>query len=103
VISSSFGRAVAVLTATAAALLASGGVALADIPPATGTGAADVNLLNNLNICPDVAAGIGVGNLLGLLGGGTANPVTNGGDVVCVIDDRDGLVPDDAPAPSPNA
>ena len=94
--SSSFGRAVAVFAATAAALLASGGVALADTPSATEIGAADVSLIDNLNICPDVTAGIGLGNLLGLLGEGTANPVTNGGDVVCVIDDRDRLVPDDS-------
>jgi hypothetical protein len=87
------GRAAAVVAVSAAALLGSGGVALAD----SGTEAADVNLLNNLNLCPDVTAGLGLGNLLGLLGEGTANPVTNGGDVLCVIDDRD------RPAPGPGA
>ena len=78
-------RAATVRAVGTAALLGSDGVALAD----TGPDAADVNLLNNLTICPDVTAGLGLGNLLGLLGEGTANPVTNGGDVVCVIDDRD--------------
>ena len=78
-------RVATVLAVGTAALLGSGAVALADTP----VDAADVNLLNNLNLCPDLTAGLGLGNLLGLLGGGTANPVTNGGDAVCVIDDRD--------------
>ena len=52
-----------------------------------------MNLLDNLNICPGVTAGIGLGNLLGLLGEGTANPVTNGGDVLCVIGADPGAVP----------
>ena len=88
-----------VLATTTAALLGSGGIALAETPP--GPEAAgligDVNLLNNLNICPGVTAGIGLGNLLGLLGEGTANPVTNGGDVLCVIDANPG--PDPVPVP----
>ena len=105
-----FGRSAAalatVLAATTATLLGSGGTALADTPP--GPEAAgligDVNLLNNLNICPGVTAGIGLGNLLGLLGEGTANPVTNGGDVLCVIDaDPDGVpVPDPVARPVPD-
>jgi hypothetical protein len=85
----------------AAALLGTGGIALAD-PPADPDAAAligDVHLLENLNICPGVTLGIGVGNLLGLLGDGTANPVTNGGDVVCVIDGD----PAPTPAPAPDA
>ena len=61
----------------------------------------DVNLLNNLNICPGVTAGIGLGNLLGLLGEGTANPVTNGGDVLCVIDAKPGPVPVPVPVADP--
>jgi len=79
------GRAAAVLAAVTAPLLGSGATASAD----TGTEAADANPLNNLNVCPGITPGLGLGNLLGLLGEGTANPVTNGGDVACVIDDRD--------------
>ena len=75
-----------VLATTTAALLGSGGVALAETPAEAAGLIGDVNLLNNLNVCPGVTAGIGLGNLLGLLGEGTANPVTNGGDVLCVID-----------------
>ena len=95
-----------VLAATTAALLGSGGIAVAETPPdpeAAGL-IGDVNLLNNLNICPGVTAGIGLGNLLGLLGEGTANPVTNGGDVLCVIDaDPDGVpVPDPVARPVPD-
>jgi len=95
-----------VLAATTAALLGSGGIALAETPPAPEAAGliGDVNLLNNLNICPGVTAGIGLGNLLGLLGEGTANPVTNGGDVLCVIDaDPDGVpVPDPVARPVPD-
>ena len=95
-----------VLAATTAALLGSGGIALAETPPAPEAAGliGDVNLLNNLNICPGVTAGIGLGNLLGLLGEGTANPVTNGGDVLCVIDaDPDGVpVPDPVAGPVPD-
>jgi hypothetical protein len=46
-----------------------------------------------------VTAGIGLGNLLGLLGEGTANPVTNGGDVLCVIDADPDAVPVPVPVP----
>ena len=89
-----------VLATTTAALLGSAGIALAEPPPdpeAAGL-IGDVNLLDNLNICPGVTAGIGLGNLLGLLGEGTANPVTNGGDVHCVI----GAVPVPVPVRSPS-
>ncbi len=89
-----------VLAATTAALLGAGGVALADTPtdPSAAGLIGDVNLLDDLNICPGVTAGIGLGNLLGLLGEGTASPVTNGGDVRCVIDGEPAR-PDAAPAP----
>jgi hypothetical protein len=94
-----------VLATTTAALLGSGGIALAEPPPdreAAGL-IGDVNLLNNLNICPGLTAGIGLGNLLGLLGEGTANPVTNGGDVLCVIDADPDAVPVPVPVPVPVA
>ena len=47
----------------------------------------DVNALNDVNVCPGVAAAVGLGNLLGLLGTGIANPDAHNGNITCVNDD----------------
>jgi hypothetical protein len=47
----------------------------------------DVNALNDVNVCPDVTAAAGIGNLLGLLGGGLNESEAEGDDVTCVNDD----------------
>jgi hypothetical protein len=43
----------------------------------------DLNVLNGVNVCPDVAAAVGVGNLLGILGIGTAPATATSGPVTC--------------------
>ena len=45
----------------------------------------DVNALNDVNVCPGVAAAVGLGNLLGLLGTGIAD--AQNGNITCVNDD----------------
>ena len=45
----------------------------------------DVNALNDVNVCPNVAAAVGLGNLLGILGANESE--ASSGDVVCVNDD----------------
>jgi hypothetical protein len=45
-----------------------------------------VNALNDVNVCPSVAASLGIGNVLGILKGtATSNAVSD--DVTCVNDD----------------
>jgi hypothetical protein len=46
----------------------------------------DVNALNDVNVCPSVAASGGIGNLLGILGSGESEASSE--DVTCVNDDR---------------
>ena len=43
----------------------------------------DVNLLNGVNICPDVTALVGVGNLLGILGTGAVNQTAHDAPITC--------------------
>jgi hypothetical protein len=45
----------------------------------------DVNALNDVNVCPSVAASGGIGNLLGILG--SAESEASSDDVTCVNDD----------------
>jgi hypothetical protein len=45
----------------------------------------DVNALNDVNVCPNVAAAAGLGNLLGILGANESE--ASSGDAVCVNDD----------------
>jgi hypothetical protein len=45
----------------------------------------DVNALNDVNVCPSVAASGGIGNLLGILG--AAESEASSDDVTCVNDD----------------
>ena len=45
-----------------------------------------MNALNNLNVCPTVNAGLGVGDILGILSPGRADVPTRGGDATCVND-----------------
>jgi hypothetical protein len=45
----------------------------------------DVNALNDVNVCPSVAASGGIGNLLGILGAGESEASSD--DVTCVNDD----------------
>ena len=47
----------------------------------------DVNALNDVNVCPEVAASAGLGNLLGLLGSGIGAGEAENGDATCVNDD----------------
>ena len=47
----------------------------------------EVNALNNLNVCPVVPVGVAVGDILGILGPGTANAVPSADDTTCVVDD----------------
>lgn len=46
-------------------------------------GLLNLNLLNNLAVCPDLTAVLG--NVLGILGLGMRDPQTSGGTVVCII------------------
>ncbi|MFD1529466.1 hypothetical protein [Pseudonocardia aurantiaca] len=46
----------------------------------------DVNALNNVNVCPGVAASVGLGNLLGLLGSGLIGNEAENEDITCVND-----------------
>lgn len=43
----------------------------------------DVNLLNGVNICPDVTAAVGLGNVLGILGIGSAPVSTADAPITC--------------------
>jgi hypothetical protein len=43
----------------------------------------DLNLLNGLNVCPDVTAVIGLGNLLGILGTGSSDPNVADAPIKC--------------------
>jgi hypothetical protein len=43
----------------------------------------DLNLLNGVNICPDITAVVAVGNLLGILGAGSANPNVADAPILC--------------------
>lgn len=45
----------------------------------------DVNALNDVNVCPSVAAAGGIGNLLGILGSNESEASSD--DVTCVNDD----------------
>jgi hypothetical protein len=47
----------------------------------------DVNALNDVNVCPGVAASVGLGNLLGLLGSGIVGSEADADDTTCVNDD----------------
>jgi hypothetical protein len=47
----------------------------------------DVNALNDVNVCPGVAASVGLGNLLGLLGSGIVENEAENEDITCVNDD----------------
>ena len=89
-------RTAAVLAVAAATALASGPTASADTGAASASQIGDIELLNNLNVCPGITTGIGLGNVLGILGIGTADPDTTGGPITCTIDDRD-----TEPAPQP--
>jgi hypothetical protein len=46
---------------------------------------ADVDALNDVNVCPSVAASAGIGNVLGILGSGESEASNE--DVTCVNDD----------------
>ncbi len=43
----------------------------------------DLNLLNGVNICPDVTAVVGIGNLLGILGSGSSDPNVADAPITC--------------------
>jgi hypothetical protein len=82
-------RTAAALGVAAAVLLGTAGTATAapaDAPQQPAALLGDLNLLNGLTVCPGVTAGVGVGNLLGILGIGSSDPQTDGGDVDCRSD-----------------
>lgn len=89
-----------VVTTSLAAVLASAPLAHADSSPdrddaaeqvITGDDApqeglvnvGDLNLLNGVNICPDVTALVGVGNVLGILGIGAVDQRADDGPITC--------------------
>ncbi|OZM79262.1 hypothetical protein [Pseudonocardia sp. MH-G8] len=92
-----------VVAASFAAVLALGPVAYADTPPEgeeraddaeqviTGDDApqdgllnlGDLNLLNGVNVCPDVTAAVGLGNVLGILGSGSSDPSAGDAPLSC--------------------
>ncbi len=43
----------------------------------------DLNLLNGLNVCPDITAVVGLGNLLGILGSGSSDPSAGDAPISC--------------------
>lgn len=43
----------------------------------------DLNVLNGLNVCPDVTATLGLGNLLGILGTGSSDPTVGDAPIKC--------------------
>jgi hypothetical protein len=43
----------------------------------------DLNLLNGVNICPDVTAVVGLGNLLGILGSGAVDQDVADAPITC--------------------
>jgi hypothetical protein len=45
----------------------------------------DLQLLSNLNVCPDVNVLIPVGNILGILGSGTATATTADAPITCTV------------------
>jgi len=46
----------------------------------------EVNALNNLNVCPAIPVGAAIGDILGLLGPGTATATPTADDTTCVVD-----------------
>lgn len=50
----------------------------------------DVSALNNINICPELPLGLGLGNVLGLLGSGVATASPSADDLTCVAGDSIG-------------
>ncbi|MHA6783654.1 hypothetical protein ACVGOW_22085 [Pseudonocardia saturnea] len=47
----------------------------------------DVNALNDVNVCPAIPVAAGVGNILGILGAGSADADADSDDVTCINDD----------------
>jgi hypothetical protein len=43
----------------------------------------DLNLLNGVNVCPDVTAVVGLGNLLGILGSGAVDQDVADAPITC--------------------
>jgi len=43
----------------------------------------DLNVLNGLNVCPDVTATLGLGNVLGILGTGSSDPQVGDAPIKC--------------------
>jgi hypothetical protein len=55
-----------------------------DAPPDALINLGDIKLLNDVNICPDLTAVVAVGNVLGILGLGSANPSVADAPIICV-------------------
>jgi hypothetical protein len=43
----------------------------------------DLNVLNGVNVCPDVSAAVGLGNVLGILGIGSTDPSVADAPLTC--------------------
>jgi hypothetical protein len=50
----------------------------------------DVDILSNLNVCPDVNVSAALGNVLGILGLGGASTTTADAPISCTVNDTDG-------------
>jgi hypothetical protein len=89
-----------VVAASFAATLALGPLAYADTPPEGSDDAeqvirgddapqdgvlnlGDLNLLNGVNVCPDVTALVGLGNVLGILGAGSVDQKADDAPITC--------------------
>ncbi|MGI5132662.1 hypothetical protein ACQEVB_38075 [Pseudonocardia sp. CA-107938] len=47
----------------------------------------EINALNNINVCPPIGVGVALGDVLGLLGPGTATANPSNDDTTCVVDE----------------
>lgn len=51
----------------------------------------DVQVIDDANICPAIPVAAGIGNILGILGGGTGTAANDVDDVTCVNDESNNL------------
>ncbi|WP_232666015.1 hypothetical protein [Pseudonocardia sp. TRM90224] len=86
-------RAAIVVAIVVFGVLTGGTIASAQEPPPpapkadTQDGLINVNLLNNLAVCPDIGVVASLGNVLGILGVGSSDPEVAGDSITCVVDD----------------
>ncbi|MDN5859078.1 MAG: hypothetical protein L0H84_10680 [Pseudonocardia sp.] len=46
----------------------------------------EVNALNDINVCPAIPVGVGIGDILGILSPGTATVASSADDTTCIVD-----------------